>query len=455
MSYKTIVVLFIVAVILTTASICTPAYGQTGSRDKVVCEDCGYSNNWSSKFCIRCGESLAEEKRDFGLMDHAPRIATLEVGMSKSFHLTDGNIITGNINKLEGDSIAVIETPDGVLKIPTRMILDETADITKQDDSRAVGPVLSEDEYSISIKTPYGVVVILKKDVKTMDRYYGDKKISWTEEKKRFHSAEVLTDIFSDPTAFPLQPHTVYLSGLSLGYGFTENFMLRTRFGQDFTGDMNLHPLFRIFNRNKGTTEWSLAIGAELYNHHLTKNEAQKYSHWIQDTTGTTITRLDEEGARNIEEVLLDKDKKEFFWNVYIVLSSRKSLASGRGKWGWHIGAKTNSLLIEKPDLKYANYAWDDDKFLIPYRTWIAMDYDLAKNLKFLIEVFADNGHKFITFSDAAKSYFDNESPFTIETQEGEYQPVDLDFGFLYSLNESFRFGVHFQSPYLAFYWKW
>ena len=32
--------------------------------------------------------------------------------------------------------------------------------------------------------------------------------------------------------------------------------------------------------------------------------------------------------------------------------------------------------------------------------------------------------------------------------------PIHLDFGFIYALNESFRLGVHFQQPFVAFYWK-
>jgi len=53
---------------------------------------------------------------------------------------------------------------------------------------------------------------------------------------------------------------------------------------------------------------------------------------------------------------------------------------------------------MEKPKLRAnSGYAWDEN-FTIPYRAWAAMDYDLTKNLKFMLEVFADNGHKFITF---------------------------------------------------------
>ena len=35
-----------------------------------------------------------------------------------------------------------------------------------------------------------------------------------------------------------------------------------------------------------------------------------------------------------------------------------------------------------------------------------------------------------------------------------DYNPIHLDFGFMYAVNESFRFGMHFQKPFVAFYWK-
>ena len=32
--------------------------------------------------------------------------------------------------------------------------------------------------------------------------------------------------------------------------------------------------------------------------------------------------------------------------------------------------------------------------------------------------------------------------------------PVHFDFGFIYAINESFRFGLHFQQPFVSIYWK-
>ena len=439
------------------------AHGLYGQKielpETVICPTDGFVNKWASNFCIRDGTSLIEIKNKILERIKSERVtalrsaqpAFLEVGMSKVFHLRDKNIIKGKIISIEADSIAVIETAEGVLRIPAVNILEEMADLTKQDGTHFLGPILSEDDFSVSIKTPYGVVVVLKQDIRSMDRYYGDKKVSWTEQKRTFLSADEVTDIFLDPTAFPLRPNVLYVSGLSLGYGFTENFMLRTEFGRDLLGDLNLHPLFRLYHSKSGRSETALSLGVRLYNRHESRIESQKYSHWIK--TSAQNQRLDEEGAPSIDEALTNPPQKLFFVSTYLVLSKKQPLSSGRGKWGWHLGLSTNSLRLHNIKLN-EGFAWDN-KFKIPFRVWGGMDYDISKRLKFLIEIYADNGHKYVKLSDVADGYFDfGGNPFTVDLQSGEYRPVDLDFGFTYTVNDALRLGAHFQAPYITIYWK-
>ena len=35
-----------------------------------------------------------------------------------------------------------------------------------------------------------------------------------------------------------------------------------------------------------------------------------------------------------------------------------------------------------------------------------------------------------------------------------DIRPIHFDFGFMYAVNEHFRFGIHNQIPIVAFYWK-
>ncbi|MCK4577167.1 MAG: hypothetical protein KAU50_00165, partial [Candidatus Marinimicrobia bacterium] len=269
-------------------------------------------------------------------------------------------------------------------------------------------------------------------------------------EKKTFFAGEaVLTDIFMDPTAFPLTPNTFYISGLSLGYGFTERFMIRSSFGSDFLGDLNVHPILRFYHRQTGTSEVAAAVGFHMFNHHPMESVVAKYAKYaINDTSGKTFAIV----GGNASDIIHVDDKKNFYWEAYFVLSSRRSMPTGRGKVGWHVGFKTNSLILDMPTLN--GYKWDEDNFKIPYRLWAAFEYDLSKRLKLEAEMWADNGHRFRTFAQALDDYIQDDTPFVFDSVSGDYRDVDFDFGFLYAVSESFRVGIHFQEPYLVFYWE-
>jgi hypothetical protein len=373
----------------------------------------------------------------------------LEVGMSKRFHLVDGNIISGTIMSIK-DDICQIETIDGLLHVPSNVIMEETADIQKKDNTRYVGPVLRDGPEEIVIRSIYGDVVISKRDIRDMDRYYGGTKVPWAEDKQRFHQGEAsLTDIFQDPTAFPLAANTFYISGLSIGYAFTDRFMVRSKFGSDLLGDLNMHPVFQFYHRQTGSSEVAAAFGFHMFNHHPARAVGAKYANHIIDTTGAEeIPIIDLDNINSSDAVI---DANRFYWETYVVLSSRRSLASGRGKMGWHLGLRTNSLALDRLPLE-TGYKWEDG--FIPFRAWGAFEYDLSKRLKLEMEVWADNGHKFRSISDSFDDYIMDDTPFVFDNSGGDYRPVDFDFGLLYAVRETFRIGLHFQEPFLVFYWE-
>ena len=58
-----------------------------------------------------------------------------------------------------------------------------------------------------------------------------------------------------------------------------------------------------------------------------------------------------------------------------------------------------------------------------------------------------------------AMVHFDSDDEYYPELLDREDRlpmksPIHFDFGFIYAINESFRIGLHFQQPWLAFYWK-
>ncbi len=388
--------------------------------------------------------------------DRGPILAQfLEVGMSKRFHLIDGNIIQGTILKIE-DNICQLETAEGILKIPTKDILEETAEISKRDESRYIGPVIKETLETISIRSKYGDVTIGKKDIQDMNRFHGGKLVPWAEEKKRFYRGAVsLTDIFDDPTAFPLEANAMYISGLSVGYGFTDRFMVHTSFGNNFSGDLNLRPLWQFYNERTATSRAGIAIGANIYSRHDMASVLANRIRYIRRKSDHLLLNDPLLLNISIDQVMNLEYKNAFFSTLYIVYSKLWSQETGRGEMGYHIGIKTNTLPFLRDNILNNSYEWTNENAnAFPFRIWAAFEYDLTKNLKFAAEVWADNAYRYRTLSEVRQDYISDSTPFVLDAKNGEYRTVDVDFGFLYAVNDSFRIGVHFREAYFVFFWR-
>ena len=131
---------------------------------------------------------------------------------------------------------------------------------------------------------------------------------------------------------------------------------------------------------------------------------------------------------------------------------------TGRGKIGWSLGAKASNAfvgrdkIIKKVTAGGDSISWSkDSKYSVPFRTWLSLEYDLRKDLKFVGSAWVDNGYKTMPFDDTFDDYTDN---FSLDNPGGEVSMIDFDFGILYAVNESFRVGLHFQQPYIDFYWE-
>ena len=71
-------------------------------------------------------------------------------------------------------------------------------------------------------------------------------------------------------------------------------------------------------------------------------------------------------------------------------------------------------------------------------RAFYAINADARRTLKLIFEVFYD-------------PYWAS----NLEWMDGKnISDIDFDFGFIYAYNEQFRVGIHFQRPFIAFYYK-
>jgi len=382
----------------------------------------------------------------------------LEVGMKKRFHFTDGSVRDGEIVSIENEVVA-IKTGSGTFNIPANQFLSETAEIKNKKGELFKGVVLGETAEEYIIRTSYGDAVVQKKGIQSMKRYHGGILDRQSEERRKFYQSEAqLLSVFMDPTAFPLTGNTFYLSGLSIGYGLTDRFMITTKFGSDFNGDLNLHPRMRFYHRKSAEKEVAASWGLGIHRKYPSKSVIGKYSHAINITRDGKDTPLNEMDGLTLDSVASEDNGRRLYAEAFLVFSSRRVNPTGRGKIGWTLGAKVSNAFVGRNDIIKPVTAGGDDiswstesKYSVPFRTWLSLEYDLRKDLKFVGSAWVDNGYKTLSFGDTFDDYTDN---FSLDSPGGEVSMIDFDFGILYAVNESFRVGLHFQQPYIDFYWE-
>ena len=382
----------------------------------------------------------------------------LEVGMKKRFHFTGGSVRDGEILSIEDGKVA-IKTASGTFNIPADQFLSETAEVKNKKGALFKGVVLGETAEEYIIRTSFGDAVVQKKDIQSMKRYHGGILDRQSEERRKFYQSEAqLLSVFMDPTAFPLTGNTFYASGLSVGYGLTDRFMVTTKFGSDFNGDLNLHPRMRFYHRKSAEKEVAATWGVGIHRKYPSKSVIGKYSHAINITREGKDTPLNEMDGLTLDSVASEDNGRRLYAEAFLVFSSRRVNPTGRGKIGWTLGAKVSNAFVGRNDIIKTVTAGGDaiswsteSKYSVPFRTWLSLEYDLRKDLKFVGSAWVDNGYKTLSFGDTFDDYTDN---FSLDSPGGEVSMIDFDFGILYAVNESFRVGLHFQQPYIDFYWE-
>ena len=387
----------------------------------------------------------------------------LEPGMKKLFHLRDGTIRNGEILSID-DDLVVLKTASGTFNIPSNQFLSETADITNKKGELFKGIVLGETVEEFIIRTAFGDAIIQKRDIRTMKRYHGGVLDRQYEEKRKFYQGEAqLLNIFMDPTAFPLAGNTFYLSGLSVGYGLSDKFMVTTKFGSNFSGDLNFHPRIRFYHRKSAEKEVAATWGFGMHRSYSINSIIAKYSHAITVITPDSTMTLEDTDYQASDVVRSNQDNM-FYAETYVVFSSRSVNPTGRGKMGWSAGVKISNAFMNRDDWikpKIADSTTDvswstDGKYEVPFRCWLSLEYDLRTNLKFVGSAWIDNGYKTLKLKQTVDDYLglDSSPAFSLDSPKGDASMIDFDFGILYAVNDNFRVGIHFQQPYIDFYWE-
>jgi hypothetical protein len=366
-------------------------------------------------------------------------VGSVSLGQEKTFHLKSGDTVTGTVTS-ETDSTYSVKTAFGEIAINKKDVKQEEAFIFLKSGDKLRGIIISESDEGVTVKAKFGEVFVShdkieRIDFKSMGRARGQLTRPGQVERGRwYYGNERLIDIYFDPTGYTLEENVLYLSGLSWGYGLSEKVHITSKWGGYFGGDLNFRPKFMLFKIGDLKSEKSMSVGFhyhmrglplkfELKDRLHNSNDDESNKEWVR--IGEELIENDFDGDGVIDERHYDDNPfggKEMWWEVFGAYTVSNLKASGQGRINHTVGASLTT---------YPGYD------LMP-RAYYAVSADSRRSLKLLFEVFYD-------------PYWAS----MLDIMEGkEVSEIDFDFGFIYAYSEQLRVGIHFQRPFIAFYYK-
>ena len=353
----------------------------------------------------------------------------------KTFHLKSGDTVSGSV-KSETDSTYTVVTSFGEIIISKNEVKPEEAFIFLKSGDKLRGIIISESKEGVTVKAQFGEVFISQDKIERIDFKSmgsvrrGFSRPGQSEEGRWYYGDERLIDIYFDPTGYTLGNNVLYLSGLSWGYGLSERVHITSKWGGYFFGDLNFRPKFMLFKSGDLKSEKAMSVGFHYHMRGLPNKYELKDSenYDINLYSGdTTWYGNQEEWVRvgsKYEDGYYDSDPfgEEMWWEFFGAYTVSNLKESGQGRINHTVGASLTS---------YPGYD------LMP-RAYYAVSADARRRLKLIFEVFWD-------------PYWTNMLEFNDNLNISD---IDFDFGFIYAYSEQFRIGIHFQRPFIAFYYK-
>ena len=353
----------------------------------------------------------------------------------KTFHLKSGDTVSGSV-KSETDSTYTVVTSFGEIIISKNDIKPEEAFIFLKSGDKLRGIIISESNEGVTVKAQFGEVFISQDKIERIDFKSmgsvrrGFSRPGQSEEGRWYYGDERLIDIYFDPTGYTLGDNVLYLSGLSWGYGLSEKVHITSKWGGYFFGDLNFRPKFMLFKSGDLKSEKAMSVGFHYHMRGLPNKYELKDSenYDINGYSGDTTWYGNQEewvrvGSKE-EDGYYDSDPfgEEMWWEFFGAYTVSNLKESGQGRINHTVGASLTS---------YPGYD------LMP-RAYYAVSADARRRLKLIFEVFWD-------------PYWTNMLEFNDNLNISD---IDFDFGFIYAYSEQFRIGIHFQRPFIAFYYK-
>ena len=441
-------------------------------------------------------------------------IITLCFTQTQEYVLKDGTKLKGTVLS-ESDTDLVVQTSFGAVTIKKSDLVLKEYKVKMLSGDVFKGTKQKDTDTDIHLLTNIGLLKLSKDNIASIEEI-GKISTNGYVHKRRPRSLfgflnntsagkntdfsigeEQLIDLFFDPTGYTLSQSTLYLSGLSFGFGVTDRFQISSKWASYFWGDMNIRPKFQVFKIGNWEKQQALSIGAHYHTRWM-PNKYEWQSGSIEVPVYTGDQKWDEECPDEFDyycwEQTAQKDYETKYWGRYykmneeINYSIRENEPNGYNENNlqfydheptYYVDRDTDenfdfSAMIElfgaytyskarsglKGRISHTiggnfQYVNNDDPLMF-YRIYYGLDVDITPKVKMISEIFYDPNYlEFWQLMEYDDHYCYGAECLNDEpVEKPTYNPIHLDFGFVYALNESFRFGVHFQQPFVAFYWK-
>jgi len=379
----------------------------------------------------------------------------------KTFRLKSGDKITGQVMSEAEDTITIINPLMGEVVLKKSDLKQESVIVSLKSGDVVRGELLSQENELFVVQTSFGDISIPSDQIEKIDSGdspapviqqtpYGVQVAAAPTQKEEewFFSKERLMDVWFDPTGFIIEKNTLYLSGLSWGFGVTDKIQVTSKWTNYFFQDFNLRPKMTLFQGGNVESQSSFAVGAHFHTRGLPSKykwveDANRDWHWDDETGDEYYTteggyiRLGaqkSDGGDDDWENYRDSpsDGDQFWGETFAAYTVSKLRASGNGRINTTVGASATF------------YPGED----IAPRLYAAVDIDVTPSVKVMSEVFYDAQH-----------------PEFIDLMEGKQNnnALHFDVGFMtnkipllwiFGQSDNLWIGYHFQRPFISFYWK-
>ena len=308
---------------------------------------------------------------------------------------------------------------------------EKTRTFILKNGDKITGELIDEDYNSYVVKTNFGELKINKSDIKA-DKIFiklknGDNIdtvdfLNQTNQKndntnRFYYPDDQLIDIWFDPIGFTLEENSLYFSGLSWAYGITDKFQVSSKWTGYFRGDLNFRPKYMFFKSGDVNKTQAASIG---FHYHM-RGSPNKRAFLKDDSACEDCP----EGEWKYITDMIPNDEPDGSWGeIFIAFTQSNLRETGKGRINYNAGFSITYYKEYDPMQRF----------------YLAIDIDANKKLKLMAEV----------------AYDEYYAPWYNLMNDEDTKPIHFDFGFMYTppYNENLRIGIHYQAPWLAFYYK-